>query len=134
MVAYFQVVLMLTSTDPKCTFNDFPILKFPDNLFTNALISNWKVYAVFFHCYITGNSNMFYIISCPNKYKTFWYKISGSKMFQFTKCCYYVVSLFLNPHWKHFSLASPVLQWFFFSAPVVIRLIKLHVLYCWTGT
>ena len=50
------------------------------------------------HSYITGNSNTFYIISCPNKYKTFWYKISGSKMFQFTKCCYYTVSLFLNPH------------------------------------
>ena len=32
VVAYFQVVLMLTSTDPKCTFNDFPILKFPDNI------------------------------------------------------------------------------------------------------
>ena len=40
--------------------------------------------------YITRNSNNLYIISCPNKYKTFWYKISGSKMFQFTKCCYYL--------------------------------------------
>ena len=50
MVAYFQVaeaikILMLTSTDPKRIFNDFPTLKFPDNLFTNALVSNWKVYA-----------------------------------------------------------------------------------------
>ena len=42
------------------------------------------------HSYITRNSNNFYIISCPNKHKTFWYKISGSKMFQFTKCCYYL--------------------------------------------
>ena len=42
------------------------------------------------HSYITRNSNNFYIISCPNKYKTFWYKISGSKMFQFTQCCYYL--------------------------------------------
>ena len=43
------------------------------------------------HSYITRNSkNYFYIISCPNKYKTFWYKISGSKMIQFTKCCYYL--------------------------------------------
>ena len=42
------------------------------------------------HSYITRNSNNFYIISCPNKYKIFWYKISGSKMFQLTKCCYYL--------------------------------------------
>ena len=34
------------------------------------------------HSYITRHSNTFYIISCPNKSKTFWYKISGSKMFQ----------------------------------------------------
>ena len=49
-----------------------------------------------------------------------------------------LLSLFLNlhvhVHWKHFSLAdSPVLQWCF-SAPVVARLIKLHVLFFWTGT
>ena len=43
------------------------------------------------HSYITRNSNNFYIISCPNKCKTFWYMISGSKMFQFTKCCYFFV-------------------------------------------
>ena len=42
------------------------------------------------HSYITRNSNNFSIISCPNKYKTFWYKISGCEMFQFTKCCYYL--------------------------------------------
>ena len=42
------------------------------------------------HSYITRNSNTLYIISCLNKYKTFWYKISGSKMFQFKKCCYYL--------------------------------------------
>ena len=42
------------------------------------------------HSYITRSSNTFCIISCPNKYKTFWYKISGCKMFQFTKCCYYL--------------------------------------------
>ena len=50
MVAYFQAaeaikILMLTSTDPKCIFNDFPVLKLPDNLFTNVLVSIWKVYA-----------------------------------------------------------------------------------------
>ena len=48
-----------------------------------------------------------------------------------------LLDLFLNlhvhVHWKHFSLAdSPVLQWCF-SAPVVARLIKLHVLFFLNG-
>ena len=113
----------------------------------NVLVSNRKVYPllwnwpasqciqrnVFFmanqvHSYITRNSNTFCIISCPNKYtgKTFWYKTSWSKMFQFNYKVL-LLDLFLNlhvhVHWKHFSLAdSPVLQWCF-SAPVVARLI-----------
>ena len=39
---------MLTSTDPKCIFNNSRILKFPDiyKFMYWVLISNWKVYAL----------------------------------------------------------------------------------------
>ena len=90
------------------------------------------------HSYITRNSNTFCIISCPNKYtgKTFWYKTSRSKMFQFNYKVL-LLDLFLNlhvhVHWKHFSLAdSPVLQWCF-SAPVVARLITWHEFFFLNG-
>ena len=88
------------------------------------------------HSYITRNSNTFCIISCPNKYKTFWYKTTFQNVSIYKVL---LLDLFLNlhvhVHWKHFSLAdSPVLHWCF-SAPVVARLIKLHVLFFfWTGT
>ena len=110
VVAYFQEaikILMLTSTDPKRIFNDILILKFPDiykcthyKLESLCIFMKLACFPVYSkkcflmanqaHSYITRNSNNLYIISCPNKYKTFWYKISGSKMFQFTKCCYYL--------------------------------------------
>ena len=81
------------------------------------------------HSYITRNSNNFYIISCPNKIniRLFGIRFQGPKCFNLQSAA--ILSLFLNLHWKHFSLAdSPVLQWGF-SASVVARLVKLHVLF-----
>ena len=87
VVTYFQEaikILMLTSTDPKCIFNDILILKFPDiykcthyKLESLCIFMKLACFPVYskkcflmanqVHSYITRNSNNLYIISCLNK-------------------------------------------------------------------
>ena len=45
----------------------------PPNAFKEMFLMTNQV-----HSYNTRNSNTFLLISCTNKYKIFWYKISGS--------------------------------------------------------
>ena len=83
MMTFKTVQIYFLSTDPKCIFNNnFPILKFPDiyKLWTHFKLESlcvfmklacFPMYLIIINHYISRHSNTFYIISSPNKYKTF---------------------------------------------------------------
>ena len=147
MVAYFHEaikILILTSTDPTCIFNDFPTLKFPDiykcTHFKLESLCTFMKLACFPKLYskkikfipilleILIISTLFPV---RTNIRLFGIRFQGPKCFNLQSTA--TISLFKTTL-KVFLLSwFSVLQWFF-SAPVVICLIKLHVLFCWTGT